>query len=75
MLCDKVCQRLAAGLWFSLSTPVSSNIIRYSKLIVNQNLISNISIIFIKRTTIQTIDEGKKRYQVGPWVDVFIAIS
>ena len=23
-LCDKVCQWLAAGLWFSLGTPVSS---------------------------------------------------
>ena len=25
-LCDKVCQGLAAGLWFSLGTPVSSTI-------------------------------------------------
>jgi len=24
MLCDKVYQRLATGLWFSLGTPVSS---------------------------------------------------
>jgi len=23
-LCDKVCQRLAAGQWFSMGTPVSS---------------------------------------------------
>jgi hypothetical protein len=38
-LCDKVCQRLAAGQWFSSSTPVSST---------NKNYRHNITEILLK---------------------------
>ena len=58
-LCDKVCQLLGTGRWFSPSTPVSST----NK--TDQHCITEILLKVVLNTIKQTINQSKSSYGVN----------